>query len=273
MRLVVDDSLNLVSEHALDIAVGAVNAWQGASRELPTLVVEQGRKAKLGYDPAIRNQNSIVFAPKGAPQANGALAITIVTYDRSEGKILDADIVFNGEHRFAPAEILGAGAQDAYDLQNVLTHELGHFLGLGEQPDDKRSTMFPHSAPQETSKRGLTERDRRILRGLYRGNAPGPSECGLLPSRAHSIATVFPLLLVWLRRGHRRSQGALGKFQVGARVGGALLLLGLCGLSLPSDEGGALNKVVSQDPWLTTVTWVQLQGDVLQVVYALYPSP
>src|SRR5690606_32333057 len=54
-----------------------------------------------------------------------------------------------------------------YDLQNVLTHELGHLLGLGEENDDVEATMYAFSQPGETGKRDLELIDKNSIAALY----------------------------------------------------------------------------------------------------------
>jgi hypothetical protein len=267
----VDGSLNKISPLALDIAVSAVSAWQGAAPELPTLVVERGSGAKIGYDPAEENENSIVFAPEGAAQAEGALAITIVTYDKSLGQILDADIIFNGEHRFAPAETLTSDSRNVYDLQNVLTHELGHFLGLGEENTERRATMFSRSAPAEIRKRDLSKLDRVNIRELYKDNAPLPPECGVVsrspsprfrPGVGVGVGCCVALLLGRRFGSEHRLKPAF-RVPMCVRIG---LLLGLCGFVPPSNEAiGATSCANSR-------VHSSLHGDLVQVVFALYPS-
>ncbi len=74
------------------------------------------------------NANAILFRDDGWPHddANKTLALTTVTFSRSTGEILDADIEVNS---FGVA--LSTDARSgSNDLQAILTHEAGHFLGL-----------------------------------------------------------------------------------------------------------------------------------------------
>jgi hypothetical protein len=64
-----------------------------------------------------------------------AIAVTSVT-KKQDGRILDADIEVNAYSfvwgNFDPGnEIAIKGAVGPYDLQGAITHEFGHFLGLG----------------------------------------------------------------------------------------------------------------------------------------------
>jgi Matrixin len=79
------------------------------------------------------NANIVVFNddswdvsdPDGDPEAT--LALTTVTYDLRTGELLDADIRVNGQNVLSTSTPVPA---NAYDIQSVLTHEVGHFIGL-----------------------------------------------------------------------------------------------------------------------------------------------
>jgi hypothetical protein len=54
------------------------------------------------------------------------LAATGFTIDVVSGAIIESDIFFNSAFAWSTS-----GAANAYDLQSVATHEIGHFIGLG----------------------------------------------------------------------------------------------------------------------------------------------
>lgn len=107
-----------------------------------------------------------------------ALAITTVTFEPSSGRLLNADIELND----VPARKFSAcdNCTVAFDLQNTLTHELGHVLGLdhppSDQPDAAQSTMFKASSRGDLEKRDLAQDDIDGLCFVYPTGAP-PEEC------------------------------------------------------------------------------------------------
>jgi hypothetical protein len=132
---------------------------------------------------------------------DNALAVTVTTYDTSSGRIEDSDIVVNTVHPWADAD---DGCSHAYDLQNVLAHEVGHLFGLGHDPDDGEATMYPSATMCETKKRDLAESDLAGLRFLYVESMPPPMACAAAPGgragRDAASWVLAALVVVALRR-------------------------------------------------------------------------
>lgn len=93
---------------------------------------------KVEYEPRAGNANILIFRDE-AWEENGydKLALTTVNFDTETGEIWNADIEVNSrDYRY----IQGNGGGDN-DLLGVLTHEVGHFLGLAHTRDTD-GTMF-----------------------------------------------------------------------------------------------------------------------------------
>lgn len=92
----------------------------------------------------------------------GTLAITTTTYNSRTGKLYDADLEMNASvHLFTtvdapPCSSLGQSGCVSTDVQNTVTHELGHALGLDHSPDSS-STMYAGADLGETRKRVLDD--------------------------------------------------------------------------------------------------------------------
>src|SRR5688572_3710838 len=71
------------------------------------------------------------------------LAITVSTSDAESGSVLATQVWINARR---PLSLPADGEPDlaSYDLQGVMTHELGHVLGLGEGPEHSHATMNPN---------------------------------------------------------------------------------------------------------------------------------
>lgn len=90
------------------------------------------------------------------------LAVTTVTYSEITGEILDADIEVNTfETEFTTGEDVVKA-----DLQAVLTHEVGHFLGLGHSMVPG-ATMNRDYDSGSLDFRSISEDDRRAICAAY----------------------------------------------------------------------------------------------------------
>jgi hypothetical protein len=107
------------------------------------------------------------------------LAITWVTYIRSTCDIVDADVVINGSFQWT------TNGGPGFDLQSVLTHELGHVAGLGHTMDPN-AMMFPFFSAGHV-KRQLGQEDIFAIDAQY----PGPGTYVITGSRVGNI-TVPP---------------------------------------------------------------------------------
>lgn len=151
-------------------AFGAIQAAVTAiSHATPglQLSVRQGTTKGLGYDDHGPNQNEVVI-PDTWDFDKNSIAVTVLTVDSKSHRILDADIAFNKVHRkFRVLEKSQPGVGEYDDIQNVVTHELGHALGLAHNEADTQAVMYPGARRGEINKRTLTTDDEDGLLLLY----------------------------------------------------------------------------------------------------------
>ena len=116
------------------------------------------------YDAQGPNVNAILFRD-GAWQYKGVdnnVAKTNVHYDPDTGEIHDADIEVNTANNHYTV-----GDTDVkFDLQTVLTHEIGHFLGLAHSPNPW-AVMSASYEPGSIAGRELDVDDIAAICALY----------------------------------------------------------------------------------------------------------
>lgn len=128
--------------------------------------------------------NSIILISSGWQFDPDAIAITRNFYvsgaGAHAGTILDTDILLNGvNHKFTTT-----GEAGKHDVQNILTHEVGHFIGMGHEADPKDSdaTMYENAQLNgEIKKRDLAGSD---LAGLHAGYGGVGRKLDLFPTTA-----------------------------------------------------------------------------------------
>jgi hypothetical protein len=165
----------------LSAATNAFAAWTGAT--CPTGMSSASSRVSIEvrylgpvdcsratYDLTGPNQNVITFHDDQWPYeerdrgqsgeaVSPVIALTTVSFDPESGEIVDADVEINSaDHDVVSFTDMPGPPTDAYDLQAVLTHELGHFLGLAHSPD-QQAVMNP-SGDSDT---GRSKMPRRAL--------------------------------------------------------------------------------------------------------------
>ncbi|MEO7091606.1 MAG: matrixin family metalloprotease, partial [Polyangiales bacterium] len=93
---------------------------------------------------------------------DGTLAKTTVTFDAKTGEILDADIEINAAFN----NLTVRDATISYDLQSIMTHEIGHMIGFAHSPDPT-ATMFSSYDPGTIGIRTLSRDDVAALCDVY----------------------------------------------------------------------------------------------------------
>jgi hypothetical protein len=209
-----------------------------------------GAEAPVGYD----RTNRITFRRTDwrkqpcdsakevcAPYDARALAITSVFAQTRNGMIIDADMELNGVHRkwadlVTNPDAAAQAREEVHDLQNTVTHEFGHFVGLDHNcwdpgvssapPKDhtgaevprcsdapaavRAATMYNTARPGDTDKRDLAPDDIQAVCDIYPvGYAPdldGSGGCAVGGGRGPAGALGLGFLLL-AALGRRRISG------------------------------------------------------------------
>ena len=114
-----------------------------------------------GYD----GSNVVTFVDTGFAY-NGALAVAQYWYSTSTGEIVEADVVFNPSVNWSTM----SGASNVYDIEEVGTHEVGHFFGLAHS-GSMSATMYPYGKDGSQTERRLDSDDITGMSEIY----PKPS--------------------------------------------------------------------------------------------------
>lgn len=94
-----------------------------------------------------------------------ALAVTYVWYDTQTKEAVEIDTIMNKKFMWYWADQVknpGCAYSGVYDAQNILIHELGHTVGLGDEYDSvlySDSTMYGFGSKTEVKKDTLTAGD------------------------------------------------------------------------------------------------------------------
>lgn len=138
----------------------SAETWDSAtSIELFNDIYDINTTAKYG----VQNfENVIVF---GDYPDSGVIGITSIWYTRFTRQIVEFDMLLNTDFIWGDATL----NPSVMDLKNIVVHELGHSVGLGDIYSSSCSavTMFGYSDYGETSKQTLETPDITGLQKMY----------------------------------------------------------------------------------------------------------
>ncbi len=196
----------LGNQPAIDAVTAAVDQFAQSTPGLH-LTHALGRAQSMGFrSENIQNQNDILVLTDW-PYGDEIIAATIVTIDHRTNEIIDADIALNAEQRtfgVVEPQALRQASYPVDDIQNAITHEIGHALGLMHNEVDRSVVMYPSAPPFETSKRTLAADDLSGLAALYPGQYDEMTSeavgCTQVGNAAPSYAWALLAALIAFRR-------------------------------------------------------------------------
>jgi hypothetical protein len=195
--------------------------WRESAWPPRDATIQGASSASDGFDP----EDPAIIDPTELDSSVTAdqLALTLLVYSKRTGKIYDADIEVNGA--FFDWSTETGRASDVADIQNVVTHEVGHLLGLAHS-DETEATMYGYQDLGDTTRRDLHQDDIDALCAIYPFDEVtqlGPSQpepnlelvgrgCAIASisrTRGPPIALFLALLLVLRRRRDSRTLRSL----------------------------------------------------------------
>jgi hypothetical protein len=143
----------------------AISAWNHSSGTTAHLVEDTSPAQEARADWHSTDIHLMFFDENDSsgyfPSGSGTVALTPVWY-LADGTITDADVLFNG----SGFQFTTSGQVGRFDVQDVATHELGHFLGL-DHSGCAGATMYPYVDPSVLLHRSLSLDDVHGARDMY----------------------------------------------------------------------------------------------------------
>jgi hypothetical protein len=145
------------SDGGVTAVAGAIKAWGIVSSSTTS------QAAVRGTAPA-----TIMLSDNGHLCTGSCLAATLTGYYHSEGNatyIDDADIYTSERHPFFSSRE-SDGCSGEYDIDGVMTHEVGHVIGIGHSTV-VGATMYPSVSACNIENRTLAADDTAAKNDLY----------------------------------------------------------------------------------------------------------
>ena len=134
---------------------GAFSTWEAAAGGTEMVGIRQATGLPFEADSTSPDNRNEVYADQITEP--GVLGYTIVWSTRKRGpipgQIIEADMVIDTDWTWATGAEPGA-----FDLETVVTHEAGHWVGMGHAPTTTTCAgqlMYPSVAPNTTKGLGL----------------------------------------------------------------------------------------------------------------------
>lgn len=175
-------SNGLSSEDIDAVVTQAFEAWMNADcgNGSPSIDIQSIGQVECGvseYNQKRANANIVMFAEDEWPHtgAGNAIGITTTRFDKDTGDLWDGDIELNG----TIGDFSVGDPVTGTDLLSVLTHETGHFLGLGHSPDQTATMKLIYDPGSDgTSFRTLAPDDESGICQIYPpGRKPATTSC------------------------------------------------------------------------------------------------
>lgn len=101
--------------------------------------------------------------------SGSALGVTYIRYYTSTGQVVDVDTIMNKKFPWKWSTQAQCAESTAYDAENIMNHELGHWLGLDDMYTATYvdNTMYGYGSKGEVKKNTLTTGDNAGTAAIY----------------------------------------------------------------------------------------------------------
>ncbi len=167
------DAITMAANEWDDGSYSAItgNSWTGVTTDLfgSITVTAKGYSDLAWTSDKLDGKNTIVW---GNYPTSGVIAVTIIWYSRATKTIMEFDMVLDTNFTWGDADSNNDGIIDnpsVMDLQNIVTHELGHGVGLNDlyQSGAYLETMYGYATEGQIIKRDLYIGDQTGITKLY----------------------------------------------------------------------------------------------------------
>lgn len=150
------------SANLAQIAANGFADWQTATAS--QVVFTRGSDTGVSRQ-ANDGQNIIAWGRT----SGSALAVTYIRYNTLSGQVVDVDTIFNKSFVWRWSTQTDCAYSGSYDAENILTHELGHWVGLEDvyATENTDNTLYGYGSQQEVKKNTLTTGDSQSAFAAY----------------------------------------------------------------------------------------------------------
>ena len=170
---------HLPANWSYNLNVSSVPSSVG-SANLPTIaskVFTDWRSASAGKISFVRGANTTVDRSRydgrnivaWGRTSGSTLGVTYIRYFISDGLVVDVDTIMNKRVPWSWSNSNTCANSNSYDAENILTHEIGHWMGLDDHYDGAYvdNTMFGYGSKGEVKKNTLTTGDIAGVSAIY----------------------------------------------------------------------------------------------------------
>ncbi|OGD20202.1 MAG: hypothetical protein A2W03_13360 [Candidatus Aminicenantes bacterium RBG_16_63_16] len=234
--------------------IAGANTWNNVGAKYS--FIYNGSTSATNY--SYNGHNEVMWASAGA----GTLGFTVYWYSGTQ--IVECDLVFNDYYTWGTT-----GAAGIYDIWNIATHELGHWLNLrdlygdiGDGVYDTAKTMYGYGSAGETQKRTLHADDTSGILWIYTagGDAWDPSD-----NTGPGATALTPTTVEQSHGRHTLSSADLYDWYVIPMTAGTRFeFYSTCDFPVSSASGDTYGELYSDSGGVTRVAYDDDSGGNLQ---------